>query len=398
MLKRLVLNLKSNYFEYALYFLIASLFFGNAITSIACSIFYLTLFFIDFRQISFTQFTSVRPLMFMVLYLLVNFIILCFLANNFSEIFIIQKYLPFILVPLILESNKEVLNSIFFFNNVRKIFIIAAIFSFSLSFIYGLWRMFFLEPNINPIYITYSFLTDLFGVHQIYLSVFYMLAIIFCFDIYYEKNEASKKNYILFGIVLYVAIVLLSSRAIIVASFIVIFIKIFTLNKIKQLKVFVLITIFTGIILTISIPNLRDRVINLNQNISSYSGASFRFKIWENAIKLYSDSPIYGYGLGKSQEALLDQYHKVNFRRAYLKNFNVHNQYLQSLIDSGILGLISLLLMLFSPLFYIKRKSNLLVFTILILITLIPESFLIRQNGIIFFSLFFCIFVINRKD
>ena len=383
MFARIVSSFKNNYIEYSLYFLIASLFFGSAILSIANTIFYVIVLFNIYKKIRFYEYFEIKPFLFLNLYFLVIFLILCFLSENINQVLEIEKYLPFILYPLFFFTNREELNKKDTINCVRKILVFGATITFFASFCYSLWRMFFLEENINPIYITYSFLTDLFGVHLIYLSAFYLLAIMFCLDFYYQKQyQISNKKYLFISAFLFFALILLSSRTALIASFFVIFTKIIILNK-KNIKRIILIMfsiIFLGSVLIFCIPILKERVVNINKNVSSYSGISLRIKIWENAIEVFKKSPIYGYGISNSQDVLLNQYHQVNFRRAFLKNFNAHNQYLQSLIDSGVIGLIFLILMLMSPILFFRNKTNFILFTILILITLIPESFFITSK------------------
>lgn len=401
MFRKLIFNIQNNYFEYTLYFLVASFFFGNAVLSIASALFYFILLFGTYSKLKYLEFFSVKPFILMGLYFILILILLCFLSKSISEFLVIQKYLPFILFPFIFLFNKKQVAKKKISENVSKIFISSAIISFSASFFYGVWRMFFFQKNISVMYITYKFLTDLFGVHQIYLSVFYVLAILFCIDLSFDKslNKVDKK-YVFYGIFLFLAVLLLSSRTTILACFILVFIKIVWLKlfSVKKL-IFILFSIFLiSSVLTLSVPTLRVRIINLNENISSYSGLSFRVKVWKNVIEIYKDSPVYGFGPKKSQDVLLKHYHEINFRRAFLKNFNAHNQYLQTLLDTGLLGLTILVFLLISPFFYFKNKLNFMLFTILILLSLISESFLIRQSGIIFYCLFFSIFALERED
>lgn len=402
MFRIVVKNIQSNYFEYALYLLTVSLFFGNAFVSIATVVFYFTLLpnMFNYKAIKFKNLFFIKPFLLMVSHFLVSFLVLCATSSSLNEVLVIEKYLPFLLFPIIILNNRDILINKQIAFNVRLIFIVTALFSFAMSFLYGLWRMFFLEENINHIFITYNFLTDLFGVHHIYLSSFYALALIFCLDNYFDHAIDTRKKYLLFSIILFLAIILLSSRTVILATVAIIFIKIM-LNKKKKLKKVLSIffsTILFGIILTISIPTLKNRIVNFNTNISSYSGSSFRLKVWSNVFEISKDSPVFGYGLNKSQDVLLNQYYKVNFRRAFLRNFNAHNQYLQTIIDEGLIGFIFLLLMLLSPLFYSKKRDSVFLFTILMLIVLISESFLIRQYGIVFYCLFFCLLLIENNN
>lgn len=398
MLRTIILNIKNNYFEYALYFLAISLFFGNALVSIASSMFFIISIpsFFKIKKIKLKKLDWFKPFSLMVLYFLLNFIILCFVASKVEEVLVLHKYLPFILFPIIFLVNKKKVSNHNVAPNVKKIFLAGALTTLCASFLYGLFRMFFSEENINTIYITYNFITDLFGVHHIYLSIFYALAIIFCLDFYfYETKKRAKKIYLLLSAIFFMAIILLSSRTAIILTFVLIIIRVYLAGKykIKELGIVLASITLLAIILTFSIPTLKERALSMNGNVSSYSGASFRFKVWENVLLLSSESPIYGFGIDKSQKSLIKQYHRVNFRRAYLNNLNAHNQYLQTLIDSGVIGLALLVLMLISPIIYFKKYKNILLFTILVSVAIISESFLIRQNGIVFYCLFLCLLI-----
>jgi O-antigen ligase len=271
--------------------------------------------------------------------------------------------------------------------------------SFALSLISGFYKMIFSGDSINTIYITYNHLVGLFGVQPIYLSLFYLLAILFCVNLI-RLNNCYWKGYLALSIILFIGIILLSSRTILAISVIVISFKFlfFKSMKIRDL-LYVFSIVILGLILTFSIPTLRNRVIQFNQNVSSYSGSSFRVKVWKNAINIFKDSPVYGYGFNKSQEVLMKQYQTTNFRRAYINNFNAHNQYLQSLIDSGIIGLLTLILMILAPLFKAtKNNQDYLFFLLIIVVILIPESFFLRQNGIIFYCFFNMFFYLSNKE
>lgn len=399
MYRKRFLSLKQNYFEFSLYLLGMSIFFGNAAVSIATVIFFFNLLF--FNKVELLGFLEKKVLVTISLYFFIITMILFAMIDDYADLVEIKDYLPFLFYPLIIFSFKKVITKSKTKRNLCVIYISSALISFICSFIYGLWRTFFFEKSINPIYLSYKFLSEPFGVHQIYLSVFYVLAIIFCVDRYViEKQKFMQKIYIFIAIILFIGIVLLSSRTTILASFIVVLIKFWSLKFLRNNKIIygLIFLLLLGAIITISTPTLRKRVLNVNQNLSSYSGVSFRMKIWDNAVEVYKHSPIYGYGFTKSQLQLNKQYHKVNFRRAILGNFNAHNQYIQTLLDSGIIGLISLLLMLFSPFLFIRQNTNIKLFSILIIISLISESFLVRQNGIVFYCLFMSIFTLNNFE
>jgi len=399
MFEKIIDSFFGNYFEFSLYFLVASLFFGNAPLSIAYVIFLVASIPKVYENFKIRDFLVCPSYVIPCAFFSVNFMILLFLAENFSELIRIEKLLPFLLFPIIFFSVKERIRCVKVRMNFLQIFIFSALLSFILSFVYGLYRVFFAESNINFIYITYNHLASLFNVQPIYLSLFYLIAILVSLDLY--KKKISPRRMVFFSIILFLGIVLLSSRTALALSIIAIIIKFIEMKAFTKMQSVILVVFFISCAaLTFSLPVLRNRIVNFDENVSSYSGVSFRLKIWQNVWEVGQTSPLYGNGFHKSQERLLEQYKKVNFRRAYIFNYNAHNQYLQTYLDSGILGFALLIIMLLIP--FWKLKTNIITYSLFFLImimAIIPESFFSRQYGVIFFSLFSLFFLtINRID
>ncbi len=162
MFKKLKTNLFKNYFEYALYLFASSFFWGNAAISIAYVIFLLAAIPEVYKNFKLKEFLNNRGLVLLCLFFLLNLVIVVILHENFEEIFKIIKLHYFLVLPIIIFSSrgvfKENKNILF---TLSKVFVFSAFISFSLSFIYGLYRMFFAEININSIYITYNHLAEL---------------------------------------------------------------------------------------------------------------------------------------------------------------------------------------------------------------------------------------------
>jgi len=73
---------------------------------------------------------------------------------------------------------------------------------------------------------------------------------------------------------------------------------------------------------------------------------------------------------------------------------NFHNQYMEALADLGIFGLIIVLIMVFYNLSRaLQRKYFIhIAFSVLMISLFLTESFLWRQKGVVFFTLFYCLF------
>lgn len=77
---------------------------------------------------------------------------------------------------------------------------------------------------------------------------------------------------------------------------------------------------------------------------------------------------------------------------------NFHNQYIQTFAELGIVGfLLFILLLFFSMKIAVKNKDFMhIAFTILMISVFLTESFLWRQRGVVFFTFFYCLFIVQK--
>lgn len=130
-----------------------------------------------------------------------------------------------------------------------------------------------------------------------------------------------------------------------------------------------------------------------------YHKMTLRQRLWSTAIEAHkrNDFKLIGYGPNGSKPIIKSIYLKRGFKdKSYL---NSHNQYLTTLVDGGYVGLAMLVLIfIFSIIISIKNKSleNVLI-VILIMASFLTESMLERQKGVVIFSLFLSISLIQQK-
>ncbi|MBR4267257.1 MAG: O-antigen ligase family protein [Bacteroidales bacterium] len=107
-----------------------------------------------------------------------------------------------------------------------------------------------------------------------------------------------------------------------------------------------------------------------------------RFIIWHNAFQVIKENPILGVGIGDTDTELEKQYQKNNV--AF--EFGTHNQYIYAQLSMGVIGLLLLLAMLFTPLYFgIKnRYFPLIGFAIAVMVNLMFENMLTRNAGLMF--------------
>ena len=152
-----------------------------------------------------------------------------------------------------------------------------------------------------------------------------------------------------------------------------------------------------------------DRIISMKEawendkfeQTDFFSGASFRVYQFRMFLEMMNGEKVFfqGLGLNASYEKLEEKGLKYNVFKGneategYQKK-NFHNQYIQVFAELGLIGFIFLILILFFNLKKaIKSKDFVhIAFAILMISLFLTESFLWRQRGVVFFTVFYCLF------
>jgi len=242
--------------------------------------------------------------------------------------------------------------------------------------------------------------------HPTYFSMYLIFCI--CIIFYFFNNKiyckTLLKKLILISLVLFflITIYFLSSRAgqltCIVVFTINIFLLKFTFIKNKLLK-YAFLSFLSIFVIIASLSN--DRFLNavkqsyllfFPKDLNSQKLSNDRIILWQVSYELAKENIIFGVGTGDIKNELKKKYNKYNITDAINSEYNSHNQYLETFIGQGIIGFITLLILLGFPFIYgIRKKNYLLVsFIIIISINFLFESALNNQAGVVFFSFFYC--------
>ncbi len=135
-----------------------------------------------------------------------------------------------------------------------------------------------------------------------------------------------------------------------------------------------------------------------------FPGTAFRVYQFRIFTEIISENNAYltGFGLNASTRKVKEKAINYNlflgneqYEGYHTKNF--HNQYVQNFSDLGIIGFVLLLILLvFNIKNAIKMKDFVhFAFAILMISLFLTESFLWRQRGVMFFTLFYCLFNSN---
>ncbi len=287
-----------------------------------------------------------------------------------------------------------------------KIFAIST-FSFLLfCYLYAFYRsLSILNGSLifNPFLQEYTWLNYFYALefaifqHTSYLSMFtlmsFYIALENAFGIYGQRKY--RYLWLIISGTLMISIYFLSSRAGILAAFLTLpvylFIKLKSLDKLRffWISMLLMTVIFIPIVLTNPRVNnykdWREKHRSTSSNLSND-----RMIIWNSAKTILKQNFILGVGTGDIQEELNEEFRSTGYIKLAEVNTNSHNQYLEILIENGLISLIiffSMILMMFY-ISYKKRNILYLMFLLLVVISFLFETMLNRLAGVTFFSLF----------
>ena len=172
-------------------------------------------------------------------------------------------------------------------------------------------------------------------------------------------------------------------------------------DKKNWLLIAVSTTLFFVVLYSFSGINERfkEMIVATKIKNNTETSSGIRLIVWENAIKKAFNKNYFGYGVGDVQTILDNSYINNGYKKIADEHYNTHNQYLQTALTIGIVGLsIFVFCLLFLMFKFISEKEYLSSLILLFfLLTFLFESYLERQNGIIFFSLIISLLTFTRN-
>ena len=241
----------------------------------------------------------------------------------------------------------------------------------------------FLHPSYLSMYFTFNILVGVFLLHKKTGNVFCILfsLLIALINIYFAESKAA--IIVTFILLVYVLFSLISHRYRLIASLI-------------SLALFVVFLFFANKIHRFSsIPYVFEHLKETTGHPeTAVESTALRVLVWQASLEVIKNNPLIGVGNGDVHTELSKVYKKRNIIHALQINMNAHNQYLETTIALGVVGLILLLAMLFLPLFYVQSNTFLLYgFILIIAINILVESMFNTQAGVIFFTFFYSLLI-----
>ena len=317
-------------------------------------------------------------------------IIAAFNQPDDNPLKLLEKYWSFLFIPLAFIAQTN-----FYRNNNDTIFfglLYGCIATLVLCFGNAIYEI---VLNDEPLSYFYRWrhlgnqFTAIAQTHPAYLGLFIMVSTLFIFQT--KKNGTYPKIAIL--LIFTLGMLQLVSRLALFIYLIILFIEIWNGLGIQS-KVFKILSIalsaFAILILLFGSEYYKKRIFSADSLKQDN-----RFERLIVSYEMFKENPILGVGFGKRDSIRVQKYNKMNFKTAANRNYNAHNQFMESLSTNGLIGgLIYFLVLGFLIVRSIQNKEYLFsaIFLIFIIVNL-TESMLVRIKGIEFFAIFSSLFL-----
>jgi O-antigen ligase len=265
--------------------------------------------------------------------------------------------------------------------------------------------------TFNPHPADYNYESFFYGyrlsypVHPSYLSMYILLSILISLEALFDNSLKHLKRglYLTMIIVFLVILYLLSSRAGMFSA--VVILPMYFLYKLfgRFPKWILLLSFLLMILIFLKIAWTNNRLSYNTDGITKTQPNEIikrdvRYDIWRSAIGVIKDHFIIGVGTGDASKNLTEEFLKRGYVNGYYDNLNAHNQFLEILLENGLIGLILFLAILTYMAYIAITQQNLLLglFIIATIIFFVFETMLNRLAGISFFALFSFLLIYSK--
>lgn len=321
----------------------------------------------------------------------------------------LQSFLSFLIFPLLFFGLDKSFYSIRNLESLKKFFIAGVLVSTLYSYGHSVWM--YIQSG-EKAWFYYEKIAETIK-HPTYFSMYIAFAIsILLNDIKKTDKFLNFSSFIYIIILLWFTlfIILLSSKAGLISLVLVLLIfgiKAVFFDETKVFHLFKTLFVFGAMIgFYYLFPTLSTRMnvagnaLNKNDQQlknelnTQHDGSNVRIAIWKVSMNLIKQKSVFGYGSGDVKDVLETECRKTGFSYGADRHFNCHNQFLQTTIAIGLIGLFALLYFLLMPLYRALKTRNFLMIALLVIVieNSLFESILERQYGIVFSVFFICLF------
>ena len=322
-----------------------------------------------------------------------------------------------ILTILIDVSLFLIVITFYFSYKIANIAILLLIVSWFLKKVFFFERLSFnLSGKLDKLIFLSYILFFTWHFHAVFYSYYVFLGLLLIvFFLNQKKLDGKQKGLLIFSlIILTTGLVVAASKNVMLVTlliFIIWFGKKMLTRNLKLNEIGFLIVITVGSMIAIyQLESVKNRVVELTQlngienldkvkndnylvleDILEFNGTSLRLTLWYIGVRELDkkDSWLLGLTPGDQKQLLNAEFERVGIHPHYY-GYNLHNQFVQTLVESGIVGL--LIYLIWQLLYFIKsiksRNYLLLSFIAAFFIFQQTESIIERSKGIVFFVFF----------
>ena len=329
------------------------------------------------------------------LYFIIQALSLIYTAHLSEGFDLVIRSLSLLLFPVLFLFVKEDASS------VRKLFdflLYGLVFSFFMNLFSVVYEVICIAPVTDVSFFGYIsiywtlFMNEQFSalVNPSYVSLYILLVLS-----YYLKKDLNSIWRLLAIVILFVYLFLLASEAAYYTLFIMAVLLVWKVKDRSNLYLLVSMVLLGTIVVVNNLHFFNEPTLVAGQHIMDKDRADLpitehdRWLSWKAAIAAIEEAPLLGYGIGDAKDVLVAKYKELGsmYQNHAKHRYNAHNQFLQTWLETGVLGVFILLFIFTWLAFYMRRSVNEFVVFLALIIALIFESMLVRFNGIVFFSI-----------
>jgi len=258
------------------------------------------------------------------------------------------------------------------------------------------------STGIFPMYMQFA--------HPLHPSYFALYLVVNLMFILYKYLQSKRLTWVssVSGVISLIALVFAESKAGLIAVVVLFsfFLFILFFKKSKVLAYLVFVFFIVGISSLFFINQRFKSIVVAGMNTEKVfehpekviESTGLRLLAWDASMDIIKKNPIFGVGGGDIRDELVNIYRKKNYHKPMVKRMNAHNQFLETTVGQGVIGLI-ILLFLFGALLFRPRFPFLTqAFLLVMILNLFFESMFNKQAGVVFFMMLYCLLLVAKKE
>jgi O-antigen ligase len=296
--------------------------------------------------------------------------------------------LSFLLLPLVMHFTNITINR----KELLRSFLVGLTLACLVAFSYATYKSLINREDNHWAYFTESYFS--YSMHRSYFATYLAAGSFIAMRIFFKRPAVLSLS--IFFLLTCSTVLTFSKAGILLLVLFLMLLALFELSRRVSWKAGVaagtaILMIFLVTVFSISTLRVRfEKMISASTNVKttnniSTESSNARVIMWATSWKLVLESPFFGVGTGDVSDALDKKNSELGNTGVAGKSLNSHNQFLNTAVQLGVFGLIPLLMLFLTSMRKAIRMFdvNFLMISILLASTMLFESFLETQAGII---------------